>query len=147
MGHDVKIIAGSCSCSYSCQERIHIFSVFNQFAWNWSDLPVALTQSAYITLETDLLETDQLPYQELDKWKCLTNSCSRNFPLPTSRYKVTYWVYRRKIEIQGLACFLNFLKHGPLPECICRKWPMLHMRIVTPCSGAVPWPSLPSTCA
>ena len=51
----------------SCQEIIpvkHIFSIFGQFAWNWSDLPVVLIQSAYINLETDL-ETDQLPCQEL----------------------------------------------------------------------------------
>ena len=69
--YDVKIIAGSCSCPYFCQERIpckHIFSIFNHFPWNWSDLPVVLTQSAYMTLETDLLETDQLPCQELDNF-------------------------------------------------------------------------------
>ena len=44
--YDVKIIAGSYSCPYFCQERIpckHIFSIFNHFPWNWSDLPVVLT--------------------------------------------------------------------------------------------------------
>ena len=68
--YDVKIVAGSCSCPYFCQERIpckHMFSIFNHFAWNWSNLPNALTQSAYMTLETHLLETDQLSCQELDK--------------------------------------------------------------------------------
>ena len=45
-----------------------MFSIFNHYAWNWSDLPVTLTQSAYMTLETDLLETNHLSYQELDNF-------------------------------------------------------------------------------
>ena len=45
-----------------------MFSIFNHYAWNWSDLPIALTQSAYMTLETDLLETNQLSCQELDNF-------------------------------------------------------------------------------
>ena len=68
--YDVKIMAGSCSCPYFCQERIpckHMFSIFNHFAWNWSDLPNTLTESAYMTLEIGLLEIDQLSCQELDK--------------------------------------------------------------------------------
>ena len=69
--YDVKNIAGSCSCLYFCQERIpckHImFSIFNPFTWNWSDLPSALMQSAYMTLETDLLEKDKFHVRSLTR--------------------------------------------------------------------------------
>ena len=47
--------------------RNSLFSIFNHFAWNWSDIPNALTQSAHMTLETDLLQTAQWSCQELDK--------------------------------------------------------------------------------
>ena len=59
--YEVSIIGGSCSCPYFSQERIpckHMFSIFENYSWSWKDLPSSLTESPYMTLETDLLQRD-----------------------------------------------------------------------------------------
>ena len=72
--YKVQIQEGDCSCPYFTQSRIpckHIFSIIQNFRWRWEDLPHSLTESPFMTLDSDILhEQDEhldLPLAEEDK--------------------------------------------------------------------------------
>ena len=55
----VNISGGYCSCPYFTKRSIpckHIFAVFKLFPqqWSWDDLPLHLTNSAYMTFDIDM---------------------------------------------------------------------------------------------
>ena len=59
----VNIPGGYCECPYFSKTKIpckHMFAIFSLFSeqWSWHDLPCQLTECAYMTLETSLLEQD-----------------------------------------------------------------------------------------
>ena len=72
--YKVQIQEGDCSCPYFTQSRIpckHIFSIIQNFRWRWEDLPHSLTESPFMTLDSDILpEQDEhldLPLAEEDE--------------------------------------------------------------------------------
>lgn len=60
----VNIVEGKCTCSYYIKSNIpckHMFAVFTHYPhkWSWKDLPVSLTESSYMTLDSPLLHSSQ----------------------------------------------------------------------------------------
>ena len=58
--YSVNILSGHCSCPYFTKRNIpckHMFAIFNLLPqqWSWHDLPMCLTNSAYMTLDTGML--------------------------------------------------------------------------------------------
>ena len=67
--YDVNITSGNCSCPYFLQHNIpckHMFSIFEHTEWSWKNLPLSLTESPHMVLQTSLLKVNQSEPHSVD---------------------------------------------------------------------------------
>jgi len=74
----VDIKGGNCTCPYYTLRRVpckHMFCIFQNFSWTWSDLPLECTQCPHMTLDneidkcidqSDLLQDEQVDVMHND---------------------------------------------------------------------------------